>query len=106
MRAAGLPSNSIKLRFTAKHKAELPGTGWGEVTRDVEATNQNDEVMPPTTCSRSTPRAPPNDPVAQRTPHAGLLSAVLPAQPPEEGNPEDAGTSKPRELRYPDRVKK
>ena len=32
MRAAGSPGNSIKLRFTAKHKAELPGTGWGEVT--------------------------------------------------------------------------
>ena len=66
----------------AQGRASRYGLGRGH--RDVEATNQNDEVMPPTTCSRSMPRAPPNDPVAQRTPHPGLLSAVLPAQPPEE----------------------
>jgi oxepin-CoA hydrolase/3-oxo-5,6-dehydrosuberyl-CoA semialdehyde dehydrogenase len=40
------PGDSIKLRLTAKHKTERPGSGWGEVTWDVEVTNQNEEVGP------------------------------------------------------------
>lgn len=39
------PGDSIKLRLTAKHKAERPGSGWGEVVWDVEVSNQNDEVV-------------------------------------------------------------
>ena len=38
------PGDEIKLRLTAKHKAERPGSGWGEVTWDVEVWNQRDEV--------------------------------------------------------------
>lgn len=38
------PGDSITLRLTAKHKARRPGAGWGEVTWDVEVTNQRDEV--------------------------------------------------------------
>src|SRR5574337_1187344 len=39
------PGDSIKLRLTVKHKAERPGSNWGEVTWDVEVTNQNDEPV-------------------------------------------------------------
>jgi oxepin-CoA hydrolase/3-oxo-5,6-dehydrosuberyl-CoA semialdehyde dehydrogenase len=38
------PGDSIRLRLTAKHKAERPGAGWGEVTWDVVVWNQDDEV--------------------------------------------------------------
>lgn len=38
------PGDSIRLRLTAKHKAERPGAGWGEVTWDVAIWNQDDEV--------------------------------------------------------------
>jgi hypothetical protein len=92
----------IKVRKYTEDAVQLFGqSGINTVFTNLEGFPEDWKENPD-----STPRAPPNDPVAQRTPHAGLLSAVLPAQPPEEGNPEDAGTSKPRELRYPDRVKK
>ncbi len=38
------PGDSIKLRLTVQHKSERPDTGRGEVTWDVEVTNQRDEV--------------------------------------------------------------
>lgn len=38
------PGDEIKLRLTAKHKAVRDGAGWGEVTWNVEITNQADEV--------------------------------------------------------------
>ena len=38
------PGDEIKLRLTAKHKAVRAGAGWGEVTWNVEVTNQRDEV--------------------------------------------------------------
>lgn len=38
------PGDAMKLRLTAKHKAVREGAGWGEVTWNVEVTNQNDEV--------------------------------------------------------------
>lgn len=38
------PGDEMKLRLTAKHKAVREGAGWGEVTWNVEVTNQNDEV--------------------------------------------------------------
>ena len=37
--------DEIKLRLTAKHKTKRAGTGWGEVTWNVEVTNQRDEVV-------------------------------------------------------------
>lgn len=39
------PGDEIKLRLTAKHKAVRSGVGWGEVTWDVEVTNQRDEPV-------------------------------------------------------------
>ena len=39
------PGDEIKLRLTAKKKTVRPGTGWGEVTWDVEVTNQRDETV-------------------------------------------------------------
>lgn len=39
------PGDEIKLRLTCKHKAVRPGAGWGEVTWDVEVTNQKDETV-------------------------------------------------------------
>lgn len=38
------PGDEMKLRLTAKHKAVRAGVGWGEVTWNVEVTNQRDEV--------------------------------------------------------------
>ena len=38
------PGDEMKLRLTAKHKAVRAGAGWGEVTWNVEVTNQRDEV--------------------------------------------------------------
>ncbi len=38
------PGDEIKVRLTAKHKALRAGASWGEVTWDVEVTNQRDEV--------------------------------------------------------------
>ena len=39
------PGDTIGLRLTAKHKAERAGSGWGEVTWDVEVSNQKGEVV-------------------------------------------------------------
>ncbi len=38
------PGDEMKLRLTAKEKHVRDGQGWGEVTWDVEVTNQRDEV--------------------------------------------------------------
>jgi oxepin-CoA hydrolase/3-oxo-5,6-dehydrosuberyl-CoA semialdehyde dehydrogenase len=38
------PGDEIKLRLTAKAKVPRPDTGWGEVTWNVEVTNQEDVV--------------------------------------------------------------
>lgn len=39
------PGDEIKLRLTAKHKSARTGSEWGEVTWDVEVTNQDDAVV-------------------------------------------------------------
>lgn len=39
------PGDEIKLRLTAKKKAVRPNASWGEVTWDVEVTNQRDEKV-------------------------------------------------------------
>ena len=38
------PGDEIKLRLTAKAKTPRPDTGWGEVTWNVQVTNQDDVV--------------------------------------------------------------